>query len=123
MKSLVELENLVGTRVKLMVSDPWEFGTEVGSGPFYGVVERTKESDLLLSLEKPIRFRTVGCSHMLASPRHVGTGFDRLITGTQVPASLVLITKAVAEGPDPFSPERWTRGAGLIGSIRLRSAR
>lgn len=119
----MELEKLVGTRVTLMVSDPWEFGTEVGSGPFYGVVERTKESDLLISLQKHLLFRSVGYSHMLASPRHVGTGFDRLATGTQVPASLVLITKAVAEGPDPFSPERWTRGAGLIGSIRLRSAR
>lgn len=115
----MELLRLVGARVVVMVSDPWEFGTEVSSGPLYGTVLQGQERDLLLSLRRPIQFRSVWYSHLLASPRHAGVRFDGLPAHTQVPASLVLITEATAEGSDPFSRDHWTRGIGLIGSVRL----
>ena len=48
---------LVGKRVKILVSDPWEFGTECGVAPFAAVVLAVEADAVLLSLEAPIEYR------------------------------------------------------------------
>jgi hypothetical protein len=47
-------KELVGTCVAVTISDPWEFGTECGTGPFEGIIEEISEIRMLIKLRSPL---------------------------------------------------------------------
>jgi hypothetical protein len=49
---------LIGRRVTLLVSDPWDFGTEHGVGPFGGTIQQVQGEVLAVSLDRDIMKRT-----------------------------------------------------------------
>jgi hypothetical protein len=69
---------IAGQIVQLHVSDPWEFGSECGVGPFTARVVDVREASLLLSLEPPIPFRSAQLRSVLVRPRHVGATVDAI---------------------------------------------
>jgi hypothetical protein len=58
--------------VTITVSDPWEFGTECGTGPFGGIVSDVTSDRLVVRLSTPIVYRGRVLSVVLARSRHVG---------------------------------------------------
>jgi hypothetical protein len=58
--------------VTITVSDPWEFGTECGTGPFGGVISDVTSDRLVVRLSTPIVYRGRVLSVVHARPRHLG---------------------------------------------------
>ena len=48
--------HLIEKRIALTISEPWDFGTECGVGPFYGYIIDVEEKRFLIALENPITY-------------------------------------------------------------------
>lgn len=116
------LQNLVGKRVEISVSDPWEFESETGVGKLSArVLQIGKEgalSALLLQVEVPVKFKDSICEYFIASPRHIGKDFT-LLGEIAVPCGFTLIPRERAESENPFDLTWWRGGIGLIGGLEL----
>jgi len=106
------------TKVDVFVSDPWEFGTECGSGPFTGRVVEIDDDAYLIRLDTSLNYRGLSFKSLIAKPRHVGvtpTDFDL--------AEGMLSTNMVLSISSPDSLQA-TKSAGVgenlvvIGSLR-----
>jgi hypothetical protein len=114
-----DILNLVGRRLIMEVSDPWEFGTEVGTHPIPVIVLRVRASqtassdgisrteELVVRVEKPFAYRKHKCEFFRVSPRN-GT-FATLCDEDSVDSNFCR-TFSVDEAGDA--------SIGLIGSIR-----
>jgi hypothetical protein len=115
-----EILNLIGRRVLLQISDPWEFGTEVGTHPIPGVVEQvtasqvarregvTRSEEVVVRVERPFAYRRHKCEFFRVTPRHEGATFASLSSGDTVSANFSR-TASIDEPGDA--------SIGLIGSI------
>jgi hypothetical protein len=115
-----DLLNLIGRRVLLQISDPWEFGTEVGVHPIPGIVEQvtasqvarrdgvTRSEEVLVRVEKPFAYKQHKCEFFRATPRHEGATFASLSTGETVSANFSRTASIDEVGEASI---------GLIGSI------
>ena len=125
------LDHLVGRDVSIVVSDPWQFGAEVGTGPFEASIRRVfssaqasqtghvEEERVLLQLARPFKYDGLKCEHLLAAPRLEGPWLDSLDAGNEVATNLMRVSEERTRMADPFhsGPSR-ERGFALIGSIR-----
>ena len=83
--------SLVNKKIKIGISDPWEFQDEVGHSEFTGdikqvfIAHRAFESGedvsetILIQLEQPFGFKKMKCEYILGSPRHEGKGIEELM--------------------------------------------
>ena len=79
----------------VLISDPWEFGTECGVGPFRGrVVERT-ESAILIALDSPLLYQSKTLRGMIAMPRHTRQFQD---LGSEATAANLFLTTSANVG-------------------------
>lgn len=110
-------------RIEITVSDPWDFVTECGSGPFPATVLRagsdgSKEvPDLLISLDSPPRFQNTECKLFVARPRATPSKGSRL---QDMPVALTLIPEERLKSENPLDLSWWRGGIGLIGTLRSR---
>lgn len=116
---------LEGRRVEAVVSDPWEFVTEHGSGPFGATVVRVgpnswkSESEaLLVRLDGPLAFQGVPCEYFVASPRHATATIASLGSGAEVSCGLTRVSAEAANSPDPFDLSRWRGVVALLATLR-----
>jgi hypothetical protein len=116
---------LEGLEVIIVVSDPWEFGTAHGSGPFLATVLQVgpKHWDsgtdaILLRLETPLVYEGITCEYFIASPRLDGGDIKALARGTEVDCTLTRIPADRAMSANPFDLSWWRGGIGLVGSLR-----
>jgi hypothetical protein len=65
--------------VELHVSDPWEFGTDCGEGPFRCRVVDATEAAALTHLEIPLRYRGTQIVAAIVRPRGVGQSMNILL--------------------------------------------
>jgi hypothetical protein len=98
----------------IFISDPWDFGTECGVGPFKGkVVERTA-SAILIALDSPLVYRSNTLLGVIALPRHANQ-FE--IGGSQATAVNMLLTASASVGllakPLP------SNSLSAVGSLKL----
>ncbi len=117
-------DKLIGMRVRFTVSDPWEFGTEHGTGPFLATIvgdnltTRNSHGDqgVLLQLAVPLVFQNTNCEYFVAQPRHTG---DTLATLRRTPVfcNLTAIPNDKALSGSPFDLSWWRGGVGLIGTL------
>ena len=106
---------LLGRIVELVVTDPWEFGTQHGTGPFRGRVIGVADTALAIRLEKSITFAGVTFDTVVALPRLAGASFAQLLEGRKVGSNA---TPVRASDVDPFvAAEKW-RAWHLIASVR-----
>jgi len=109
-----KLNNLV---IKLTVSDPWEFCTENGEGPFSATIVSTDEHEsILLKLENSLKYDGHDCEYFVASPRHEGVQIESL-EKNELDCNMKLIPKDKAESDNPFDLSWWRGGLGLIATI------
>jgi hypothetical protein len=115
---------LEGLPVRLVVSDPWEFGTAHGTGPFpatvlaVGAKHRDPRTDaVLVRLTPPLVHDGVPVEYLIATPRLEGADVKALAAGQPVDAALTRIPAERAQSGDPFDLSWWRGGLGLIGRL------
>jgi hypothetical protein len=120
-------KDLTGTKVNLIVSDPWEFGSQHGTGPFNGRIlgvsfhcASNEDIAVLLQLDHPLSFEGQSVEYFVVTPRVEGDDLRSLADGALVFVSLTRITEEQACSNDPFNLTRWRGGLGLIGSLERK---
>ena len=112
---------LVGSQVDILVSDPWDFVTEHGAGPFKAQVlqvndSRPEEQGLLVQLEQPLIDKGVRLEYFVVSPRHADSDLASLARGQILTAAVNHIPPDRLD-PTPFDLSWWRGGVYLIGSV------
>lgn len=108
-----------GDRTSLVPTDPWEFVTSTGSGPFGGTVTNVDSAEretIVIRLDNPIHYEGVEAHFIEASTRHVGDKFESLFGGT-VFCNVMSLTNE--EGRTGFlaQPISFENRLGFIGDI------
>ena len=88
--------------VEIMVSDPWDWVTEHGPGPFRGKALATTEDSVLVQLDDRIDFGGNMNEFVIASARHSGDSFAKLKRGQRTPCDL---RPMPADAIQPGEPE------------------
>ena len=113
--------SLVTKRLTVTISDPWEFGTECGVGPFAGRIEDLENTRLLLKLNYPICFRKVNLLSAISQLRYVNSSFDDLLLGRSLATNLVLLPIS-PRTLNEISAEEFRRGIAAVGTVKLADA-
>ena len=118
-------ESIVGKKVAIIVSDPWELVTAVGSGPFLAEIlmvaavgSGSDDEGALIKLVKALRFEGGDWEYFVATTRHRGDGLSDLLSGKEVICNLTAISKAQASSAAPVDTSWWRGGLGLIGTLQ-----
>jgi len=120
-------KNLIGSDIELIVSDPWEFCSVHGTGPFLAKVTKvgrdsqipTKEA-IQIRFSTPLPYKGMLCEYFITSPRLESGDLGDLVYDREVFCSLTAISADRANSPDPFDLSWWRGGIGLIGTMRRR---
>ena len=105
--------------VSVLVSDPWDFGTECGVGPFRGSVVRREGMTLLIHLNVPIQYRGIELRAVVARPRYAQEILDEHLRREPVAMNLLLTLSPERCGLD-MEPRDGEVTA--IGSIQFHGA-
>lgn len=104
---------LVGRRVMVTLTDPWDFVTENGAEITGSIAEARGENELVIRLEREIRFEGLSSRLLTVRPRHRGVGLNELIGGGEIGCNLTAVADGSSQSP---------LGQALfsaIGSLRL----
>jgi len=113
----VSTEGLKGASAALTISDPWEFGSKCGTGPFRGrIVDQVKQL-VLFSFLTPVDFQGVTYSTAIVSARHEAKDLSNLLEGSVAVNALLL--HAADTDIDFLEREGASKGLAVIGSIAI----
>jgi len=118
-------------RIELEVSDPWEFCTVHGTGPFHGLLIKLFTSmeygaDKLgvVKLDTPLYFHGMQYEYLLVQSRHADVHVVELENGRTICCNLSAISETSANLGDPLVASRNdNKAVVLVGSIALRSGK
>ena len=108
---------LLGRMVDLSVSDPWEFGTECGPGPFSGRVTDAAADALTARLELPPKLQGRELVAVVVRPRYTGESMDLLVRSRQLVANVLFLTRESSSLAGVHSVEH---GVAAVGSVKIR---
>jgi len=116
---------VIGMELEVVVSDPRDFGTIHGTGPFFSKVLQVHgeenvpgKGSILLRLKTPLEYEGVSCEFFVASPRLENENLRSLIEGKEVFCNLTRIPSERAASSNPFDLSWWRGGVGLIAALR-----
>ena len=121
------MSQLSGKRVVLMISDPWDFGTACGVGPFAGTLTdfgtvRIAEQNIqraVVTLDRPINYSSTNYFSAICQVRHEGASLDGLEAGGfRVSINITLLPKQ-AKTFSNISDEDFRSGFAATGSLQL----
>ena len=101
--------------VSIFVSDPWEFGTACGVGPFCGEIADRREGRLLVRLCIGIEYGGVQYEGVIASARHLDRPEATFGITTDWPANFLFVPRVDMSLLDGKFP---TNAFSAIGSMR-----
>lgn len=110
---------LSGRRFGLEVSDPWEFVTDHGVGPFRGTLLDWDGDCATARLDDPMRWDGGSWDYVGIMPSHEGTSLESLLDGdVSMPVGVIgLEEDSITEG-DAFDGMRSRKGGlALIGAV------
>jgi hypothetical protein len=111
------------TKIAITPTDPWDFVTFVGSGPFSGVVVQVDQDNyraVILCLNKPICYCKNQATFFTASARHAGEDF-RNEKGNVLFCNFISLTDAEGQS-GIFQPNSKDERLRFIGDISLTIA-
>ncbi|HQF84805.1 MAG TPA: hypothetical protein PLX58_07505 [Smithellaceae bacterium] len=109
-------KNLIGSRMALFVSDPWEFGSECGTGPFVGTIKDEDNGKALVRFDKTISYGGTDYSLCICFPRHQGKDINDILNGTRVSVNVMLISAKDASLSD-VNQQSLYKTQAVIGTI------
>ena len=83
---------LIGISVDLTVSDPWEFGTECGIGPFRGTITDADDDRILIRLEEELHYQGKELNTVISRPRHYGDDNRAILSNGRLAANMLLMS-------------------------------
>lgn len=110
--------NLINLSVEILVSDPWDFGTECGVGPFSGIIINATAEKLVIRLSKPISYSGKTLHTAAASPRHVGDS-PEAVTTKRLSANFMLLPQKI-DSVSQLQPEVTKDGVAVVGTVEHR---
>jgi hypothetical protein len=110
--------DLIGNSVRILVSDPWEFGTECGVGPFIGIIDAIRSNALIIRLLEPIAYRGGHLFTIVAQPRHAPGTLDTFVSVGNMSANLMLLRVSV-ENELGLNDQAKAGMVAAIGSVEL----
>jgi hypothetical protein len=123
--------DLANAKVSLLISDPWDFVTDHGSGPFLGQILQVgpdywlekfanrSGKTILIQLSTPLTIEGTRYEYLIASPRHETGDISQLLQGLEVICGISCIPQERATGSTPFDLSWWRGGIGLIGTVKI----
>jgi hypothetical protein len=125
---------LVGAKVQIQISEPWEFGAEVKTDSILAIIEQisiritaktnafSERESILIRVLAPFAYKKLKFEFLLASPRHDGKGLHQLQRGEDIPFNFLRIPELEAKSDDPFRASKNWRGGPecLIGMLRMK---
>lgn len=109
-----------GRKVLFGVSDPWDFSTQYGSGPFQGEIRATRKEAWLVKLSAPLRYQNTEFSYLVVTARHDDKSLSEVSKTSAVPVNMtpIPLEKSKTEDPDALfkSAADW-RAWHLIGGL------
>jgi hypothetical protein len=114
------LHNLVGQQVVVSVSDPWEFCSQHGTGPFTTTVRAVRPDKLLLSFAGALTYRGVVFDRVVATARHADGRLDTITSHDGVAMNLTPVSSqsSSVDAHDGFERAAQWRGWHLIATSR-----
>jgi len=109
-------KDLTGSIVALVISDPWEFGTECGTGPFLGTIKGKDSGKALILLDKTILYSGTNYSVCICTSRHQGKDIDDILNGKKVAANMMLISTKITSFSDINGQSKY-KSQAVIGTI------
>jgi len=109
-------KNLIGSIVAFVISDPWEFGTECGIGPFFGIIKDKNSGKALIYLDKTISYSGTNYSVCVCTSRHQGKDIDDILNGEKVAANMMLISTKATSFSD-VDKQSQNKSQAVIGTI------
>lgn len=107
---------MVGRRVKIVVSDPWEFQTENGPDPVKGQIMGELREQYSVALDRSVSVGDQQVQLFVSSARYEHLPLSEIANGRLVPCCLTGIANPA--GADPFELARKARGGTfLLGAI------
>jgi len=117
--------SLIGRRLAIDVSEPWELAREQGDPPLVADVRQFQTSSpgdgqgsLLLELRGALDFRGVGYKLLVARLRDKSAQSHPLPAGARFEADLYGIPLS-KEVKDPFDLSWWRGGLGMVASLQI----
>lgn len=114
-------KNLINARVALLVSDPWEFGTECGTDTFFGTIKDLDGEKALILLDKKISYGGADYYTCVCTPRHQGKDIADILNGENVADNMMLISTNATSFYD-VNQQGPSKTLAVIGTVRLSSA-
>ena len=118
------MSELEGLRIRLTVSDPWDFGTVNGCGPFSGELLRiivsskyAESAVAVVKLEKSLYYKSSQYEYLFLQPRLRGIEIKEIAAGSAVPCNMTAITARCAKAIDPLASWEGVGEEVLIGDI------
>ena len=106
---------LPNREVVVMVSDPWQFGTECGTGPFVGdVVDETADT-VVIAMRQSIDYQGKCLRTIVARPRHESDTVQALCVRA-MPANLMLLPIEIRRASD-LGPASTENGVMALGTV------
>ena len=113
----------IGIRVEVMVSDPWDFVTAHGAGPFFGKITHVETAAVLVHMDVPLQDANRAYEYVVAVSRlEVDDLADLAVRGACVGCNLVGISAEAAQAESPCDLSNWRGGLALIAGIRSVSS-
>jgi hypothetical protein len=118
-----EIAGLIGRRVSIVLTEPWDVISETGADPFIGTIEAIDfraEPSLLIVLDPGFIAKAKPCTAVIVSARHHGTTVQDIVLGSEIFCNLVDVTTAQPlTSEEKFNSSFSCRSGHMIGDIRL----
>ena len=87
---------------------------------FEGIIilfEEAKMKDIIIKVLTPFDHEGFNYEYLIASPRHVGNSFDKLLRGEGLLCSILRLPPERITFKDPFDTSWWRGGGSFIGDV------
>lgn len=125
---------LVGAKVQVQISEPWEFGAEAKTDSIPAIIEQiliridaksdgvSVQESILIRILAPFAYKKMKFEFLIAAPRHFDNGLQNLNSRRDISFNFLRIPELEAISNDPFKAENVWRGGhdGLIGTLRIK---
>jgi hypothetical protein len=106
--------------IYIMISEPWEFGSQFGCGPFKCKVRSIDKNKMLIQFVNAIEYKKILIEYLVAQPRYNVDIIEELENGNTPEASFTRISKSDSEKDDPFDLSSWRGGIAFLGTLYIK---
>jgi hypothetical protein len=110
---------LVGRAVEIIVSEPWGFGSEVGTSLPAKITEESPHG-FIVKLDRPTQFKGTTFCRLVATARNGRFDVGALAGAFGAPANLAPLSGSAPAGEEAWAEVGRWRGWFLVGSLRLK---